>query len=366
LLSSNIFKLLLHLCKETMMKVNFKIIHLKKRFPLAISRGVRRDSYNLFVSVEKDGIVGWGEVSPGKNENAETPEKARLEIERLIDSGPSIFNTEELNKVSRELNIAPCAQAGLDIAVWDWKAKAKQLPLYKLLGYAKPTVPTSVTIGINPPEVVKERVPLLLDGTGVKSLKIKLGSPDGIEADKAMYQQVIESTKDYNVNIRVDANGGWSVNDAIHMMHWIADRQADYIEQPIAEGLESELKHLYKNRPLPIFVDESCRFATNIHNWHENVDGVNMKLMKCGGITEAINIIDTAKKYKLKTMIGCMSESSISIAAGAALSGALDHIDLDSHLNLNPDPCSGAPLENGITMPTENIGHGGFIKNKFL
>ena len=90
----------------------------------------------------------------------------------------------------------------------------------------------------------------------------------------------------------------------------------------------------------------------------DTVHGVNFKLMKCGGITEALRIISTAKAFGLKTMIGCMSESSISIAAGAALSGVLDHIDLDSHYNLYPDPAHGAPLHDGITLPTTNFGHG--------
>jgi len=348
------------------MEINFKEINLKKRFPLAISRGIRTDSRNLFVSIRKDGFTGWGEVSPGKNENAETSAKAQSEIERLINSGISNLNISEINQKARELNIAPCAHAGFDIAYWDWLAKTNQKPLYQYLGYQKPIVPTSVTIGINPPEIVKERVPILLDNIGVKSLKIKLGSPEGIDADKAMYSQVIESTKKYNVNIRVDANGGWNTKNAINMMKWLSDRKAEYIEQPIAEGKESELKYLFKNRPLPIFLDESCRYATDIANWYENVDGINMKLMKCGGITEAINIISEAKKFNLKTMIGCMSESSISIAAAAALSGALNYIDLDSHLNLNPDPCTGAPLINGITMTTDKPGHGGQIKPDFL
>lgn len=347
------------------MKIGFKVVHLKKRFPLAISRGIRRDSYNLFVSFTKNNITGWGEVSPGKNESAETPEKCQTEIERFLSHGIQNLSHEEWNTLSQELKIAPCAYAGFDIAYWDWKAKSENLPLYMLLNYKKPTVPTSVTIGINTPEVVKERVPILLDGTGVKSLKIKLGSPEGIEFDKAMYTQVIESTKSYNVNIRVDANGGWSVNEAIHMMKWISERKADYIEQPIAEGQEKELKYLYKNRPLPIFIDESCRFASDVGKWHEFVDGINMKLMKCGGITEAIKIIEEAKKYNLKTMIGCMSESSISIGAAAAVSGELDHIDLDSHLNLNPDPSEGLLFENGITMPTEVFGHGARLKTEY-
>jgi muconate cycloisomerase len=237
--------------------------------------------------------------------------------------------------------------------------------LYQVLGFSKPHTPTSVTIGINPPEVVKERVPLLLDGTTVKSLKIKLGSPEGLDVDKAMFEQVVESTQNYKVKLRVDANGGWDVPQAKYMMKWLADRKVDYIEQPLKEGQESELKHLYKNRPLPIYVDESCRFAENIPNFASHVDGVNMKLMKCGGITEALRIIATARAHGLKTMIGCMSESSVAIAAAAAISGGIDHVDLDSHYNLDPDPAEGVSLLDGVTISSDKPGHGAQLKKDF-
>ena len=239
------------------------------------------------------------------------------------------------------------------------------LPLYQILGFQRPHIPTSVTIGINTPDVIKKRIPLLLDGTTVKSLKIKLGSPEGLSADKIMYEQVVESTKDYNVKIRVDANGGWNVKDAKYMMQWLAERGVDYIEQPLKEGEENELEKIYKDRPLPIYLDESCRFSENIPKFANHVDGVNMKLMKCGGITEALRIISTAKAHGLKTMIGCMSESSVSIAAAASLTGVIDHIDLDSHYNLEPDPSSGAPMVDGITLPADIPGHGAELKKEF-
>jgi L-alanine-DL-glutamate epimerase-like enolase superfamily enzyme len=149
------------------------------------------------------------------------------------------------------------------------------------------------------------------------------------------------------------------------MMKWLADRKVDYIEQPLKEGQESELKHLYKNRPLPIYVDESCRFAENIPNFASHVDGVNMKLMKCGGITEALRIIATARAHGLKTMIGCMSESSVAIAAAAAISGGIDHVDLDSHYNLDPDPAEGVSLLDGVTISSDKPGHGAQLKKDF-
>lgn len=347
------------------MRFTFHKVSLKKRFPLAISRGVRYDSYNLFVSYEKDGHIGWGESAPGNSEGAATPEAVQEALEKFIATGIEGFSIQTLYDRAREMQIPPCAYVALDTAFWDWTAKKAQLPLRELLGFSIPYTPTSVTIGINPPEIVKERVPLLLNGTTVQSLKIKLGSPDGIEADKMMFNQVVESTKKYKVKLRVDANGGWDVTQAQHMMQWLAERRVDYIEQPLKEGEEEGLKTLFKGRALPIYVDESCRFSQNIPGFAAHVDGVNMKLMKCGGITEALRIIATARAHGLKTMIGCMSESSVAIAAAAALTGGIDHIDLDSHYNLAPDPSEGAPMINGVTLPPEIPGHGAHLKEEF-
>ncbi len=356
------------------MKIKFKTLHLNKKFPLAISRGVSTGSDNLFVSVCHQGISGWGELFPGKTEGAATAALAQQALSEFFDSeffgkfaDSKFFSCEttlpihQIHDCARQHGVPPCALAGLDIALWDWLAKKANLPLYRLLGIGRPRLPTSVTIGINPPDIVKQRVPLLLEGTGIKSLKIKLGSPEGIEADQAMFMQVAESTKPYDVTLRVDANGGWTTTEAILMMKWLAERNADYIEQPLAEGQENELPALFKNRPLPIYLDESCRYSGNIVKWADTVDGVNLKLMKCGGITEALRIIAVARAFNLKTMIGCMSESSMSISAGASITGLLDHVDLDAHLNLAPDPCSGIQLIDGVVVPAECPGHGAHL-----
>ena len=344
------------------MKVSYEIRYLKKRFPLRISRGVRDGQHNLFVSVSDGTYVGLGETSPGASEGAATAEEAQAHLERFVKDTLDLSSPQIVYDMAIASGIAPCALAALDMALWDLKAKQAQMPLYRLLGFSKPSKPTSITLGIMAPEEAKERLPLILEQDGIRTLKVKLGNPEGIEADKAMYQEVLAYHKNYPISIRVDANGGWNVEEAIHMMKWLADRECGYVEQPLKEGEETSLPELYKNRPLPIFVDESCRFATDIPKWAHAVDGVNMKLMKCGGVTGALRIIATANAFGLKTMIGCMGETSISIAAGAAVSGILDHIDLDSHLNLNPDPCEGAPLINEITMPLDVPGHGGKFK----
>jgi L-alanine-DL-glutamate epimerase-like enolase superfamily enzyme len=330
------------------MLIKYHKVLLKKKFPLAISRGVRGDSYNLFLSYEKEGLMGWGEAAPGKNEKAETVEEMQEQLTAFLEQGIESNTIEELNQRAKQMGIAPCAYAALDMALWDWKAKKAQLPLHQLLHLPRPSVPTSLTLGIIPADQVNERIQRMLHNSSAKALKIKLGAPQGIEADQQMFEQVLQSIQKYQLKIRVDANGGWSTQEAIYMMKWLADRGVEYIEQPLEEGQESELQYLYPNRPLPIYIDESCRYAEDVGKWADQIDGVNMKLMKCGGITEALEIIKMAKKHKLKTMIGCMSESSVSIAAASALSGGIDHIDLDSQYNLAPDPATGTQLFNGL------------------
>ena len=347
------------------MRVKFHKVLLKKRFPLVISRGARGDSYNLFLSYEKDGLVGWGEAAPSKNGKAETVEKMQHQLNTFLEQGIESCTTELLNQKAKQMGISPCAYVALDIALWDWKAKKAQLPLNQLLQLPRPFIPTSLTLGIIPADQVKERIRLMLENSSAKALKIKLGSQQGIEADQQMFAKVLESTEKFQLKIRVDANGGWSTQDAIYMIKWLADRGVEYIEQPLEQGQESELQYLYPKRPIPIYIDESCRLADDVGKWADCIDGVNMKLMKCGGITEALLIIQKAQKYKLKTMIGCMSESSVSIAAAAALSGGIDHIDLDSHYNLLPDPATGVQLVDGVTLPDFVPGHGGILKPQY-
>ena len=214
-------------------------------------------------------------------------------------------------------------------------------------------------MGILPPEVVHERVPEILDRIGACYLKVKLGSPEGLDADQSMYAAVVEVARKYEVAVRVDANGGWDLAGASTMMRWLKDRGCDYVEQPLHHDADDQLPQLYAGRALPIFVDESCRYATDVSRLANCVDGINLKLMKCGGITEALRIVAAARAHGLGTMIGCMGESSVAIAAGASMAALFDHIDLDSHLNLLPDPATGLSMESGVVTVSETAhGHG--------
>lgn len=344
-----------------MLHIAFQTLELTKKYPLAISRGTTSVTHNLFVTVSDGVHTGIGELSPATGKEW-TAERGQAQLMAFCAGDWHTKSRFDLWRGMREQGIDPPAMAALDIALWDLFGKQCGQPLYRIFGFPQRVVPTSVTIGINPPEVTRERVPDILSSTGAKCLKIKLGSPDGLEHDKGHFEAAREAARPFRAKLRVDANGGWSVDGANHMIGWLAERGVDYVEQPLPEGFEADLPHVFKDRKLPIFVDESCRTSFDVPKVAPCVDGVNLKLMKCGGLTDALRIIACAQSHGLKTMIGCMSESSIAIAAGAALSGVLDYVDLDSHLNLAPDPADGAPIVDGVVGPSDRPGHGAWLK----
>jgi len=348
-----------------MLRLEFRAIEITKRYPLTISRGTQASSKNLFVLLSDGSRTGIGELSPSVGKNWPATQ-GQCQLEKFFNNQRQLFIApcpHEIWAAMIEAKIDPPAVAALDVALWDLLAKQAEMPLYKLLGLPKAGVGTSVTAGLNPPEVTRERVPEMLARTGAKSLKVKLGSPEGREYDKQHFLAAKEAATPFAVKLRVDANGGWTVDEANQMIPWLADKGVDYVEQPLAEGQEADLPKVFANRRLPIFVDESCRFSADVPKLAHTADGINLKLMKCGGITEALRIVATARAHKLQTMIGCMSETSIAIAAGAALGALFDHIDLDSHLNLDPDPAAGAPVLDGVITPTDHPGHGGHLLN---
>jgi len=344
-----------------MLETRYAVLHLKKRFPLAISRGVVTGSDNLFLWVSDGAHTGLGEMAPGSSEGAGTATEGEAALRAFLAGGLDDERAiADIWQDAHAAGLASCALAALDMALWDLRAKQAGMPLYRMLGLARRAVVTSLTIGINPPEVARERAGLLL-ARGARALKVKLGAPGGIEADKAMFAAVRAAVAGHDVALRVDANGGWSLGDAKHMLGWLAAQGAEYVEQPLAQGCEDAMPDLFRDRPLPLFVDESIRFAADVPALADRVDGVNLKLMKCGGVTEALRIVAVARACGLRTMIGCMGESAIAISAGASIGALFDYIDLDSHLNLDPDPAEGAILSDGIVLPTDRPGHGGAL-----
>lgn len=343
------------------MKITLERILLSKRRALTISRGTSASSENLIVTIEQDGIIGLGEMAPVDiGDGRETADLAERQLTHAALDLESIqpWEMQRVERVLLDHAVCHSAQAALDFAMYDWLGKKAGMPVYRLLGGDPVSiVPTSLTIGINSPEIAREQTADTIARLDPQSLKIKLGSPDGIEADKEMLQAVLSVTPP-NVKIRVDANGGWDVNDALKMLPWLAEWCVEYVEQPLPMGMESELPALYLDAPLPIFADESCRTSADIWKLKDRVHGVNLKLMKCGGIREGLRLIHTARSVGLKVMMGCMSETSLSIAAGAHISPFADYLDLDSHLNLNPDPFVGLHWSDGRVLISDASGLG--------
>jgi L-Ala-D/L-Glu epimerase len=335
-----------------------RTLRLTKLYPLAISRGASSGSINLFVTLSEGGLIGIGECAPATVEAESLAATAEASLRSLVQTGALELGPWFTWQKGMTMGIHPAALAAIDIAQWDLLGKKANLPLFRLLGLEKPVAPTSVTVGINSPDKVRDQVREMIFRWRARRLKIKLGSPEGLEHDKESYAAAHEAATAFNVKVRVDANGGWSPEGTLEMLPWLAERDCQFVEQPLAAGMESELPLVTANRPLPVYLDETVQLSSDIPAVAAFIDGVNIKLMKTGGITEAVRAVAVARANGLKTMIGCMSDSSIGIAAGAAIGVLFDQIDLDSHLNQNPDPAEGLQFVAGVVLPTEAPGHG--------
>ena len=342
------------------MQINIETFTVNKRFPLTISRGTTAQSTNIWVKIAHDGIEGWGEASPfclGNHSQSTEMLVAALQQVAPILSNYHPLQRQQIQQVLQSHSIPSSAQAAIDMALYDWLGKQVNLPLWQLWGLdCDRIVPTSVTIGINSPEKAQARVIDWLKFVDVKVLKVKLGSTAGIVADKAMLLAVQEVAP--NQELFVDANGGWSLEDAGTMCAWLGELGIKYVEQPLPRGEEHKLLELKMRSPLPIFVDESCMTSQDIPLLANSVAGINIKLMKAGGLSEALRMVNTARAYGLQIMFGCYSDSTLANTAAAHLSPLADYLDLDSHLNLTEDAFSGATMQQGRLQPNHKPGLG--------
>jgi L-Ala-D/L-Glu epimerase len=330
-----------------------------KRVPLTISRGTTAQTTNLWLKLSHDGIEGWGEASPFSiGGHPQTPE---LLMAKLQDIAPQLAPLSPLDRQTIDPLIHPlpsAARTAIDLALHDWLGKKVGLPLWQLWGLDRQRiVPTSVTIGISSPQAAQQRMQDWMKVTTVRAVKVKLGSPEGIAADQAMLMAV-KTVMPPDAKLSIDANGGWSLTDAIALSHWLAEQGVTYIEQPLAAGQEADLPALFRQSPLPIFVDESCFTSQDIPKLSDRVHGINIKLMKSGGLSEALRMVHTAQAHGLQIMFGCYSDSGLANTAAAQLAPFADHLDLDSHLNLLDDPFQGAMMQDGCLIPNDRPGLG--------
>ena len=341
------------------MKLTVQTFTVHKRFALQISRGTTAESTNVWLRICHEDLEGWGEASPFSISKELKSTDLLSELEQIIPQLEPFhpLQRQEISSKLQQLKVDSAIRAAIDMALYDWLGKKAGLPLWQIWGLnCDRIVPISVTIGISTPEAAVTRLKDWQNTLDVKMLKLKLGSPEGIAADRAMVDAICQAAP--QTRLTVDANGGWSFDDAVEMSGWLARRGVEYIEQPLSVAEDSKLADLSQKSPLPIFVDESCFISADIPQLASSIAGVNLKIMKTGGLTEAMQAIQTARACGLKIMFGCYSDSILANTAMAHLAPWADYLDLDSHLNLLDDPFCGATVTAGRLVPNNRSGLG--------
>jgi len=343
-------------------KIEYFHIQCKRKEPFVIATGSSNVAHNIIVKVITDEGIGIGNACPN-SVTKETHETILMAMKIFSDElvGEDAGDIVEINsKMDSLLEKNPSAKAGVDIALYDLKGKIEGQPVYKMLGKNKDKMLTDMTIGIMSLEDAVEHA-VLYKNEGFKALKIKIGlnKDKDIERVKAVREAVGE-----NIIIRVDANQGYDVKTAIEVIKRIEPFNIEQVEQPVIWDDLGGLKEVKIQSTIPITADEAVKTIEDAMRVIEYgaANKINIKLMKCGGVTKALEINRIAEKNGLETMIGCMSENRISVAAGLHFALSQENVkyaDLDSHFSLINDRTRGGfSFEEGYLFPLEKAGFG--------
>ena len=318
-------------------------LQLKHVFTLATSS--RTTTPVMLTEIEFDGFTGYGEASmpPYLGESHATAGDFLSKVDLTRFASPFLME-DILDYVDK---IAPgnyAAKASVDIALHDLVGKIMNQPWHRIWGLNPERTPvTSFTIGIDKPEVVREKV---LEAAPYKILKVKLGQGN----DKEMIQSVRSVT---NTPICVDVNQGWTDRvKALEMVHWLKEQGVVFVEQPMQKALVDDIAWLTQHSPLPIIADEALQTINDFKKIQGAYSGINVKLMKCGGLRAAFIMMKMARAMDMKVMVGCMTETSCAVTAAAQLSPLVDWADLDGNLLISNDVYEGIKISNGkIILP---------------
>ncbi|HJT89936.1 MAG TPA: dipeptide epimerase [Bryobacteraceae bacterium] len=295
----------------------------------------------LYVAYSRDGITGHGEGAPivRYKEDAVSARKAAESVRDLLLSANPMQFTKVMNQVFGRVQGQWAGKAAMDIALMDWVGQKLGIPLYSYFGLdAKDTPLTTFSIGIDTPEITKQKT---REAAPYPILKVKVG----LDTDEPTIEAVRSVTKK---PLRVDANEGWkSKEEAVRKINWLEKQGVEFIEQPLPAAMIEETRWVRSRVHIPIIADEACEHPTDIPKLLGAYDGINVKLDKCGGMLEAYRMIAIAKALGMKTMLGCMISSSVSVTAAAHLSPLVDYADLDGNLLIANDPFHGVRVEKG-------------------
>jgi L-alanine-DL-glutamate epimerase-like enolase superfamily enzyme len=328
------------------MKLNFHTcrLQLAHEWKIANAKGSTVDEVIIVELADDDGIVGLGEAPPSAV-YGETPEGV-IEFYRRIDATQFSFD-DVPGSMARLETLAPmpsAARCGINTALLDGAAKRAGKPLsdFLNLGFRENHHVTSFSIGIDSPEKIRKKV---LAAAVYPVLKLKVGVPHDHENLAALRSVAPDKP------VRADANEAWKTKErALKNLEWLArDGHIQFVEQPMPRDASAkDLQWLKERSPLPLFADESCQTIADIPRCAEGFHGVNVKLVKAGGVSMAHETLRAARRAGLKTMIGCMIETSVLISAAAHLAELADYLDLDGNLLITKDPYAGVTVEKGM------------------
>jgi L-alanine-DL-glutamate epimerase-like enolase superfamily enzyme len=322
------------------MVLQFEPYNLQLRHVFTIASGSRTTTPVMLTTITCDGITGYGEASmpPYLGESHATAQSFLSKVDISQFSSP--FLVEDI--LTYVDQIAPgnyAAKASIDIALHDLVGRLMQQPWHRIWGLNPGHTPdTSFTIGIDKPDVVEEKT---RDASAFKILKVKLGGGN----DKEMIRTVRSVTQ---VPLGVDVNQGWKDrNQALDMIHWLHEQGVVYIEQPLSKTAVDDIAWITGQSPIPVIADEAVQIPSDVNKVFGAYSGINIKLMKCGGLRAAYNMVNMARALGLKVMIGCMTETSCAVTAAAQLSPMADWADLDGNLLISNDVFEGLKIVEG-------------------
>jgi L-Ala-D/L-Glu epimerase len=334
-------------------KLSFRFLpyDLQLRHTFTLSNSSRTHTPAMLTRLEYEGTIGYGEASmpPYLGENTDTATRFLSSLDLSQFSDP--FQMDDiLQYVDSVMPGNTAAKASVDIALHDLVGKLMKQPWYKIWGFDPANTPnTSFTIGIDTPEVVKQKV---AEAAPYKILKVKLG--------QATDRQMIETIRSItDVPLCVDVNQGWTdKNKALEMIFWLKENGVVFVEQPMPKTAIDDMAWLTQNSPLPTIADEALQRLPDVLKAHGVYNGINIKLMKCTGLREAHQMLTLARSLDMKVMVGCMTETSCAVSAAAQLSPKTDWADLDGNLLITNDPFTGMQITKGKVTLTNNPGIG--------
>jgi L-alanine-DL-glutamate epimerase-like enolase superfamily enzyme len=333
-------------------EIEAKIVRLNLRHTWTTTMSSSQFRDTLHVSYTRDGITGHGEGAPivRYHEDAEGARQAVESVRGLLLAADPMQFDKVMAAVFGRVEGAWAGKAAIDIALMDWVGQKLGIPLYSYFGLDRGDAPvTTFSIGIDTPEITRQKT---REAADFPVLKVKVG----LATDEPTIEAVRSVT---SKPLRVDANEGWrDKEEAVRKINWLEKQGVEFIEQPMPAEMVEETRWVRARVHIPIIADEACRHASDIPKLKDAYDGINIKLDKSGGLLEAWRMIAVAKSLRMKTMLGCMVSSSVSVTAAAHLSPLVDYADLDGNLLIANDPFTGVKVEKGKLILPERPGLG--------